>query len=78
MEEYPLQEPLNFTDPYVLHDPAIPFPHVAKLYMPNYMNDTDDDPGNNLETHSLKTDGLMYPVIQVNTRVIDYNQIEKM
>ena len=77
-EEYPLQEPINFTDPYVLHDPAIQFPHIAKLYMPNDIDVDQDDPGNNLTEHSLKTDGLMYPVVQVNTRVIDYSQIEKM
>ena len=78
MEETKLQEPINFTDPYVLHDPGISFPHIAKLYEPNDINVTDDDPGNNLQTHSLQTDALMYPIIQVNTRVIDYNQIEKM
>ena len=79
-QEQLLQEPINFTDPYVLHDPAINFPHIAQLYMPNDMRSDEDEEliGNNLEYNSLKANGLMYPIVQVNTRVIDYTQIVKL
>ena len=74
--DFKLEEPINPTDPYVLHDVQQPKPVVVKLYQPDtIITDNEEDIGNNNQASSIKTEGLLYPVVQINTQVISYEQI---
>lgn len=77
-EKDKLQEPINFTDPYVLHDVKMDKPSIVHLFQQTDMNSDDNEGGNNNEVSSIKTNGILYPLIQINTKVIDYTQIIKM
>lgn len=77
--DYKLEEPINFTDPYVLHDTKVEKPTIIQLYQPNDINREDEETiGNNNEVSSIKTAGILYPIIQINTKVISFEQITKM
>lgn len=75
-----LEEPINFTDPYVLHDPQIDKPTIVELYRPNETeedNEESDSVSNN-PIASIKSDGMLYPLVQINTKVLSYEQIVDM
>ena len=77
--EFKLEEPINFTDPYVLHDVQQDKPVIVKLYQPNDIKtDNEEDIGNNNQVSSIKSEGLLYPVVQINTQVISSEQIIAM
>ena len=77
--DYKLEEPINFTDPYVLHDVQQTKPVVVQLYRPNEMEpENEEDIGNNSDVSSTKANGITYPIVQINTKVISYDQIIKM
>ena len=77
--DFKLEEPINPTDPYVLHDVQQPKPVVVKIYQPDtIITDNEEDIGNNNQASSIKTEGLLYPVVQINTQVISYEQIIEM
>lgn len=77
--EYKLQEPINFTDPYVLHDVKMKKPTIVHLYKStDIATDNVEDIGNNDEYATIKVHGVLYPLIQLNTKVLDYNQIKEM
>ena len=74
-----LKEPINFTDPFVLHDSMQNKPFIAQLYTPNEMVVEDDNKiGNYNKAASIKTYGMRYPIIQLNTIVINYTKIHEM
>ena len=70
-----LQEPINFTDPYVLHDVQMTKPAIVHLYQQTDMHADQNEGGNNNEVSTIKTHGILYPLVQVNTKVIEYTQI---
>lgn len=77
--EYKLEEPINFTDPYVLHDVQMKKSTIVQLYKPNdILDEHENNVGNNDQVHSIKTTGILYPIIQINTKVISYEQIQNM
>ena len=78
--DYKLEEPINFTDPYVLHDVQQKKPSIVQIYKPNDMisSENPEDKGQNNQVSSIKSDGLLYPIIQINTKVISYEQIIEM
>ena len=78
--DFKLEEPINFTDPYVLHDVQQKKPSIVQIYKPNDMTSVDnpEDKGQNEQVSSIKSDGLLYPIIQINTKVISYEQIIEM
>ena len=77
-ESYSLKQPINFTDPYVFHDSNLKLPVIAQLFTPNDMMVPDDNHANYEKTSSIKTNGILYPLIQLNTKIIDFSQIEEM
>ena len=84
LDENKLIEPINFTDPYVFHDAFLEKASIAHIYRTeDITNDnkgdvTKEDVGNNGDASTLKTHGILYPLIQLNTKVIEYTQIVEM
>lgn len=79
--EYKLEEPVNFTDPYVLHDVQMKMSTIVQLYKNNDIINQEEeksDVGNNDKSVPIKTDGILYPIIQINTKTISYEQIVEM
>ena len=89
-------KPINFTDPYIFHDPVYKPGKVAQLYEPEdaYYGRTSN---NNLDSgynginaddqivtsggknyDSERVTGIMFPIVQVNNKVITNNQIKKL
>ena len=76
---YKLEEPINFTDPFVLHDVQQSKPIIVQLYRTDDVNpENEEDLGNGTDVSPIKTNGITYPIVQINTKVIDYNQIINM
>ena len=84
LDENKLIEPINFTDPYVFHDAFLEKASITHIYRTeDITNDnkgdvTKEDVGNNGDASTLKTHGILYPLIQLNTKVIEYTQIVEM
>ena len=70
---------VNRTDPKVCHDPSIKLEGIARIYSQEsrYISDDGDSPMNN-RLDSLKTDGILYPLIMINNRNIEINEIVSM
>lgn len=66
----------NPTDPKVLHDGGIDKPGIARGYEPQnkHMNENGEI-GTIEHSHSVKVDGISYPLIQINNQVIENWQI---
>ena len=90
-----LVDPVNFTDPYIFHDPVYKAGKVAQLYEPEDALYGRDDSAKELDYTAINADakevtsgannydtekvaGIMYPIVQVNNKVITHEQIKKM
>lgn len=77
--DYELEEPINFTDPYVLHDSNLDKPIIIELYTPNdIVTDNEEDHGVNKDHASIKVAGMQYPLVQLNSKVLNKDQIKKL
>lgn len=65
----------NWTDPFVEFDPSSGKTLVAKAYSPE---DGNDDGRQGTEQSSLKIDGVMVPIIQINNHVVSSSDIVSM
>lgn len=77
-EDYSLKEPINFTDPYVLHDSTLKLPIIVQEFAENDMMDDKVGHANYQPVSTIRTAGVLYPLIQLNTKLIDHSQIEEM
>lgn len=66
-----LEEPINVTDPIVIHDPEL-----EKNVLGKKLVDNVEMPGSNYE--STKVDGIYFPIIQINTHSLHPSQIISM
>lgn len=84
-----LVEPINFTDPKVKHDPTIEPPHIIRpLVLSGSVNvDSESTTNNQSEelvdkshnsSNNLQNDGILYPLLQVNSRIIEAFNINKL
>ena len=74
-----LEPPLNFTDPYVLHDPAAVPGSIADEYMPDHLNNPEmEERSNNRQESTIKTKGILAPLVMVNTKLLHEGQVESM
>ena len=87
-------EPINFTDPIIFHDPEIEFISLADIYSVSDGNTEVKETNNSTETitqdvapiptdtareiDSTKVSGILYPLVNINDRRINYNQIISM
>ena len=76
-------EPTNYTDPVIWHDPTIEKPTIARLYQPENaehgaIEDGEAVKGMSEDFDTTKVDAIYHPVIQVNSRVLDNNNIKSM
>lgn len=66
----------NPTDPKVLHDGGIDKPGIARGYEPQNKHLNENGEIGTIEhSHSIKVDGISYPLIQINNQVIENWQI---
>ena len=73
-----LQPPLNFTDPYVLHDGGSRG-NIVEEYMPNHLNNPEAvHRSNNRQDSTVKTKGILAPLVMVNTKLLHESQVESM
>ena len=78
-EKLELQEPINFTDPYVLHDPSFTKGVIAHLAnVTTVVKEEIEKKGNYKETDDIKSRGILYPLLKINGSIIPYTQIEDM
>lgn len=73
---------VNYTDPYIFHDPVTQVGRIATVYEPQdaHQGREDEDSityGARPDYDSEKVNGILYPVILVNNKVISYDLIEK-
>lgn len=76
-----LEEPLNWTDPIVRHDPTFEKSKIAKIYQAqNALNSNEktNDVGTTQQEDMLRVEGIYYPVIKLNNFVIDASNIESI
>lgn len=76
-------EPTNYTDPVVWHDPVIEKSGITKLYEPENaeggkVEEGTNVSGNHKDFDTTKVDAIYHPIIQVNSRVLDNNNIKSM
>jgi hypothetical protein len=78
---------INSTDPIVWHDPVLEKERIAKLYVPpkpangdTHLEDYDgiDALGRHSEYDQIKTDGIRFPILQINNTTIESHQIESI
>lgn len=75
---------VNWTDPIVWHDPKIEKEKIAKKYdAPEPTNNTDEHLEGianikNVPEDQIKTEGIYFPVIQVNNTTVDSKQIQSI
>lgn len=72
MEDTQLKEPYNPTDPVVVFDPEFEKSKIVVRWNPQ----GGEDPSNELDQNALKEDAIRWPLIKLNTRVIDKTQIK--
>ena len=73
-------EPVNETDPWVLHDPTVGQSVVVQKYQPQDTNnepdlETEDPAGANEEYDLTRTNGILYPLVKINSHNIDHENI---
>lgn len=87
-----LQKPLNISDPIVFHDPKIEKPHIVQVYNTDDRDINFKEPNkdgseknteypnyNNTNNYStINTTGKVYPLVQINTRIIDPGEIKQL
>ena len=90
-----LVAPINFTDPYIFHDPVFKTGKVAQVYEPQDALYGRDDGSKERDYYAINSDdqevnsgannydservaGIMYPIVQVNNKVIIHEQIKKL
>ena len=83
-----LVEPLNFTDPKVMHDPTIEPPHIIRPLVTSGTKELDSDEtvngtteevkdDNNNAASNLQSDAILYPLLQINSQIIESFNINK-
>lgn len=74
------EQPINYTDPWVYHDPSVESSTVVRLYQPTTTNKDAEERGvgTNEPYDSLNVDGIFFPIIKFNNTVIDHYMIEYM
>ena len=81
-DEDSLIEPLNYTDPFIVHDAELSHSYLAKVWEPvnahegHYDEETGETDFGAYETRDItKVYGKMEPVVQLSNNVIDKNSI---
>ena len=74
---------VNWTDPIVWHDPTLDKEKIAKKYDPPKQSNNDehleDMPSiENVPEDQIKTEGIFFPIIQVNNTTVESHQIESI
>ena len=69
----------NYTDPYVFHDPIATWGTIVIPYEPDHALTGRDDGavGTAHNYEHEKTHGVLWPIIQINKRMINHEQIEQ-
>ena len=77
-DEQPKGE-VNRTDPKVCHDPSVKNEGIARLFTnQNKVNMIDGELSTNNEYDALRIDGIEYPLVVINNRNIENNEIIHM
>lgn len=72
MESTQLKEPYNPTDPVVVFDPEFEKSKIVVRWNPT----GGEEPSNELAQNALRGDAVRWPLIKLNTRVLDKTQIK--
>lgn len=65
-----VEEPLNITDPFVVHDPELSKPGIVKNYVSSETGNTD--------VEKVKYDGVSVPLVDLNGTNLTEDQIESL
>lgn len=76
--DFELKQPLNYTDPFVYHDPKVEKSSVAKVNEPENKKDHPEELGNENTYDTKKVEGIKWPVIKVNNIVVRREAILNM
>lgn len=77
-KEDELAAPINFTDPFVYHDPIINSSTVTRLYQPMDSASQDGFGSSNEPYETVNVEGTEYPIIKFNNSVIEPYMINYM
>ena len=72
--------PLNYTDPIIWHDTNYSMEPIVRIYDPDVKNHIDDKGKINgaQEYDPTKVEGIMWPLIELNNRVLEKENIRHM
>ena len=72
--------PINYTDPYIWHDTMYSMEPIVRIYDPDVRNNIDENGKINgaQEYDATKVDGIMWPLIELNNRVLEKENIRHM
>ena len=72
--------PINYTDPYIWHDTTYSMEPIVRIYDPEVQNHIDEKGKINgaQEYDATKVEGIMWPLIELNNRVLEKENIRYM